>query len=260
MKYIILKRIFFLIISLCILSFASCKKTVLVPFNEDKDHYLASFKITNLSEPISGSIDHKGNTITVVIPSGSYISAIQPELELVKECTLESGSDTLVTNLLNYFRYGRKITYPIKNKEGKVKEYKLIIKSMQPILELDEVSIDPLKPIEYNLTKWHTVKDIMINNSNKTYPYLFSNEESMKLTYAYLIDEKGKEYKILEPQTINAAMNSNSHFRIDLNKIVGRFVNNKYVEFPPAGLYWIKLGYYSKEIKLKNPIRITYTK
>jgi len=251
------KRINILFI-LFILIFASCTKTKTEPYAPESKAKIKSFKIINSSEDLPTSIDHYSKTITVTIPPGIYLTTLEPKVELEEGCTLKSGSDTLITQLQSYFINGRKIEYPVTYKDGDTQTYSLIIKTYQPPLNFLEVSIDSKNPVEFDQSKWHITKALMVKNQNAAYPYSKNYDLDLSLGKASLIDEKGKEYEFSVVMSQYPPITSESAIVLNLNDINGRFVDGKYTQTPAAGLYWIKIRYYDREEKLKNPIKITY--
>lgn len=249
-------RINLFIISL--LLFSSCTKTNTLPYEEESKAKIKSFQVTNSADQIPVSINHQSGIITATIPPGIYLSAIEPKIELEDGNELKSGSDTLITNLQDYFINGRKIEYPITHKNGEKKTYLLEITTHQPPLNLLEITLDPKNPMTYDQSRPHINNMLFINNKNGAYPYSNNYELDLTLGKASLVDEKGKEYPFTVVMSATPEGNPRSQIILNLNQIEGRFDDNGYHKTPPAGLYWVKIRYYDREEKLKNPIKITY--
>lgn len=243
----------------------SCSKTEITPYEEKPLVRISSFKIVNTAEEIAGAINENEKTITITIPAGQYLNTLETEITVAEGSTLKAGSDTLITNLINYFAEGatREITYPVTATDGSTATYKLLIKTNQPPLLMQEVSTDPANPVSYDQTYWYTQNNIHIYNTLTTYPYSQQNELDMELAQGSLISENGTEYKFKLAQSATPPFaGSDAYMLLNLNNIEGRVTGSgsgtTYTETPPAGLYYIKLRYYSREAALKNPIRIFY--
>ncbi|ULT25498.1 hypothetical protein KUH03_00280 [Sphingobacterium sp. E70] len=155
---------------------------------------ISSFKIVNTSKEVIGAIDNDAKTITVTLPEGLYMSSLEPEIKVAKGATLKQGSDTLITNMVDYFSKGRTIQYPVAATDGSTATYTLIVKSDQPSLNLQEVSSNSNEPVEYDQSYWYTSNDIYIYNNFASYPYIATYESDLELVRASLVDKDGKEY------------------------------------------------------------------
>ncbi|MFD1166310.1 hypothetical protein ACFQ2C_11900 [Sphingobacterium daejeonense] len=249
-------RINLFIISL--LLFSSCTKTNTLPYEEESKAKIKSFQVTNSADHIPVSINHQNGIITATVPPGIYLTAIEPKIELEDGNKLKSGSDTLITNLQDYFINGRKIEYPITHKNGEKKTYVLEIKTHQPPLNFREVSLDPNSPIVFDQSKSHITKMLYVRNLSGNYPYSTNYDLDQTLAKASLVDDKGKEYKFTVAMSSISTIITPSQIILNLNQIEGRFDDKGYHQIPSAGLYWVKIRYYDREEKLKNPIKITY--
>ncbi|WP_270088200.1 hypothetical protein [Sphingobacterium sp. SYP-B4668] len=248
--------------STCLIS--ACTKTEITPYDEEPLARINSFKIINSTAEIPGAINENEKTITVTIPAGVYLTTLEPEIALSEGSTLKVGADSLITNLINYFAEGatREINYPVTATDGSSATYRLHIKTNQPPLEMGEVSQDASNPQAYDQTLWFTNNYVYILNTLKTYPYSTNFEFDMTLAQASLIGEDGTEYKFKSAQSGTPPIIESAYMLLNLNNIIGRVTGSgsgtTYNQTPPAGLYKIKLRYYSRETTLKNPIRIFY--
>jgi len=223
---------------------------------------ISSFKIINTNKEIIGAIDNSNKTITITIPASLYMTSLEPEVKVASGATLKQGSDTLITNMVDYFTKGRIIQYPVTATDGSSTTYTLTIKSDQISLNPQEVSTDLNNPVAYDQTFWYTRNDIYIFNTLSTYPYIATPESDLELAKASLVDKNGKEYPFKNVVSATTPSIEKAYMLLNLNDIEGRVTGSgrdtKYNKVPAAGDYFIKLRYYSREVTLKNPIRIFY--
>jgi len=240
----------------------SCTKTEIQPYEQESMARISSFKIVNTSKEVIGAIDNDTKTITVTLPEGLYMSSLEPEIKVATGATLKQGSDTLITNMVDYFAKGRTIQYPITATDGSTATYTLIVKSDQPALHVQEVSTDPNTPVVYDQSFWYTTNIVYIYNNLISYPYIATPESDLELARASLVDKDGKEYPFKRASTANVPSVPNAYMNLSLNNIEGRLTGPAnapiYNKVPAAGDYYVKLRYYSREVTLKNPIRIIY--
>ncbi|GGH23978.1 hypothetical protein FAZ19_16865 [Sphingobacterium alkalisoli] len=243
---------------------SACTKTEITPYEEEPMARISSFKIVNTAAEIVGAINENDKTITLTIPAGQYLNTLEPEITVAEGSTLKEGSDTLITNVLTYFAEGstREISYPVTATDGSTATYRLLIKTNQPPLLMNEVTTDPTNPVSYDQTNWLNTNYIYIYNTLSTYPYSTNFEFDLELAQASLISQDGTVYKFKLAQSGVPPIISSAYMLLNLNNIEGRVVGSGrdqiYTNTPPEGLYHIKLRYYSRETTLKNPIRIFY--
>jgi len=241
---------------------SSCTKTEIQPYEPESMARISSFKIVNTSKEVIGAIDNDAKTITVTLPEGLYMSSLEPEIKVATGATLKQGSDTLITNMVDYFSKGRTIQYPVTATDGSTATYTLIVKSDQPSLNLQEVSSNSNEPVVYDQSYWYTSNDIYIYNNFASYPYIATYESDLELVRASLVDKDGKEYPFNIAVTGTPPSIEKSYMHLVLNDIKGRVTGSgsslTYNKVPAAGDYYVKLRYYSREETLKNPIRIIY--
>lgn len=240
----------------------SCTKTEIQPYESESMARISSFKIVNTSKDVIGAIDNDAKTITVTLPEGLYMTSLEPEIKVAKGATLKQGSDTLITNMVDYFAKGRTIQYPVTATDGSTATYTLIVKSDQPALHVQEVSSDPNTPAVYDQTYGYVFNFIDINTVQPNYPFVGTYETDLTIARASLVDKEGKEYNFTQITSSTPPGVSNAYIQLTLNSIEGRVTGSgsslKYNKVPAAGDYYVKLRYYSREVILKNPIRIIY--
>lgn len=251
--------------SVCLLNslfILSCTKTEIQPYEKQHLARISSFKIVNTTTEIIGAINNDDKTITVTLPAGLYMSSLEPEIKVASGAELKPGTDTLITNLLDYFTNGRNIQYPVTATDGSTATYTLTIKSDQPILDVQEVTTDPNSPVSYDQTYGFTSNFITINTVQPNYPFMGIYETDLTIARASLVDKNGKEYPFERAISQVPPGIENAYISLLLNDIEGRVTgtgsSTKYNQVPEAGDYYIKLRYYSREVTLKNPIRIFY--
>jgi len=241
---------------------SSCTKTEIQPYEPESMARISSFKIVNTSKEIIGAIDNETKTITVTLPEGLYMTSLEPEIKVATGATLKQGSDTLITNMVDYFAKGRTIQYPVTATDGSTATYTLIVKSDQPSLHVQEVSSDPNTPVVYDQTHGYVFNFITINTVQPNYPFIGTYETDLTIARASLVDKEGKEYNFTQLTSSTPPGISNAYIQLTLNSIEGRVTGSgsslKYNKVPAAGDYYVKLRYYSREVTLKNPIRIIY--
>ncbi|PUV23836.1 hypothetical protein DCO56_10615 [Sphingobacterium athyrii] len=241
---------------------SSCTKTETQPFEQESKARISSFKIVNTSKEIIGAIDNETKTITVTLPEGLYMTSLEPEIEVASGATLKQGTDTLITNMVDYFAKGRTIEYPVTATDGSTATYTLIVKSDQPALHVQEISSDPNAPVIYDQSNWYTTNTLYIYNNLISYPYIATYESDLELARASLVDKDGKEYPFKQASTANPPSVASAYMNLSLNNIEGRLTGPAnapvYNKVPAAGDYYVKVRYYSREETLKNPIRIIY--
>ncbi|MND94549.1 hypothetical protein D3C87_543180 [compost metagenome] len=241
---------------------SSCTKTETQPYEKEEMARISSFKIINTNKEIIGAIDNSNKTITVTIPASLYMTSLEPEVKVASGVTLKQGTDTLITNMVDYFTNGRIIQYPVTATDGSSATYTLTIKSDQIPLNPQEVSTDLNNPIAYDQTFWYTRNDIYVFNTLSSYPYIATPESDLELAKASLVDKNGKEYPFKSISSATSPSVEKAYMLLNLNDIEGRVTGSgrdiKYNKVPAAGDYFIKLRYYSREVTLKNPIRIFY--
>jgi len=240
----------------------SCTKTEIQPYEQESMARISSFKIVNTSKEVIGAIDNDAKTITVTLPEGLYMTSLEPEIKVASGATLKQGSDTLITNMVDYFAKGRIIEYPVTATDGSTATYTLIVKSNQPALHVQEVSSDPNTPVVYDQTYGYVFNFIDINTVQPNYPFIGTYETDLTIARASLVDKEGKEYYFTQLTSNTPPGISNAYVQLTLNSIEGRVTGSgsslKYNKVPAAGDYYVKLRYYSREVTLKNPIRIIY--
>ncbi|WP_433900305.1 hypothetical protein [Sphingobacterium puteale] len=241
---------------------SSCTKTEIQPYEPESMARISSFKIVNTSKEIIGAIDNETKTITVTLPEGLYMTSLEPEIKVATGATLKQGSDTLITNMVDYFTKGRTIQYPVTATDGSTATYTLTVKSDQPALHMQEVSSDPNAPVVYDQTHGYVFNFIHINTVQPNYPFIGNYEIDLTIAHASLVDKDGKEYFFKQITSGTPPSISNSYIELPLNSIEGRMTGSgsslQYNKVPAAGDYYVKLRYYSREVTLKNPIRIIY--
>ena len=241
---------------------SSCTKTETQPYEQESMARISSFKIVNTSKEVIGAINNDDKTITVTLPEGLYMTSLEPEIKVASGATLKQGSDTLITNMMGYFANGRTIQYPVTATDGSTATYSLIVKSNQPVLNVQEVSSDPNTPVVYDQTYGYVFNFIDVNTVQPNYPFLGIYETDLTIARASLVDKNGKEYHFTQLTTGIPPNVGNAYMQLPLNSIEGRITGSgsslKYNKVPAAGDYYVKLRYYSREVTLKNPIRIIY--
>ncbi|MBE8721298.1 hypothetical protein [Sphingobacterium pedocola] len=243
---------------------SSCTKTEITPYEEEPAKLISSYKIVNTSNELKGMVNEKEKTITVVIPYGEYYNSLEPEITLASGNTLKADADTLITDVFDYFVNGRDILYPITDQQGKTTTFKLIINTLQPTLEFEEISTSASSPKIFDMSNTSIINTnlgFQIYNTNLLYPYSGNTELNNDLTMGTaLIAEDGTEYKF---KTAGASPRP-GYININLGYIEGYIVPGSsppiYTMTPPAGLYRLKVRFYNRETTLQYPIRIIYSK
>lgn len=242
----------------------ACTKTETIPFPQASKSRIINFRIANSATPISGIVDENDHTITVYLPPTSYLSIIQPEITVSEGASVNLVNDGYIEDLPEYFVKGRNIQYTVTGSDKSTTTYSLKIISQQPPLLLQEITTDVAHPATFNHSlSWYT-NDIILYTA---VPYYFSASATVSsaIGRVTLVAENGTEYPFntsssKSPAYGGAQLAVASYINISLGGVVGYDLLNpgSNKTSPPAGLYWIKVQYYSQVAQLKNPIKIVY--
>lgn len=164
---------------------SSCKKTEVVPYEEEPANHIVSYTVTNAQEELNGVVDDVDNTITVYLPYYLSIDYIVPEIKLSEgailidadgnEIDIREDLDPVPFDTVGY-------TYTVMDSKKTVRKYTLVTK----ILPYK----DPLK-LGYFTTHDEngnvivddtTPKEAIVNSRFTIYGNLESSSSNAKLT------------------------------------------------------------------------------
>lgn len=243
----------------------SCTKTVTNDYPAASQSRMLSYQIANVATPISGVVDESDHTITVYLPPTMYLTILEPQITVSEGATVNPVSGSYIEELADYFAKGRTIQYTVTGADNSSTTYTLKILSQQPALAFEEVSNDTANPVTYNHMVSHVSNDIILYTKT---PYLFSESGTVSeaVGRVWLVAAAdGKEYPMVRDQTkapsfAGAQASPASYVNISLGGVEGYDLLQPGVDknSPPAGLYHIKVQYYSQITTLNNPIKIVY--
>ena len=228
---------------------AGCTKTITNPYEKDTRSRILSYKIVNMQTPVYGAINDSLKTITVYLGPDVYLDVLEPEIKVSEGAMVSPASGTFIEDMMDYFTNGRDIQYIVKGADGATATYTLKIISLQPELSFKEVSPDAENPVTY-LHRYSYFTNFNVINLEPEVPFLFNENRYLNVALV-AADGTGKEYPFAEGST-----NHGSNLYCDLAYIVG--YAKGVTDAPPAGLYYVKVRYYSKITTLQYPVKITY--
>ncbi|WEK35566.1 MAG: hypothetical protein P0Y53_24035 [Candidatus Pseudobacter hemicellulosilyticus] len=231
--------------ALLLVMHAACTKTETTPYEELPQNRLLSYRIVNAQDTIKGAVNEKEKTITVYLPSTVFLSLLEPEIVVSPGATVTPESGSFIEDMVDYFTNGRKIEYTVTGADKTTSTYTLKIISLQPEIAFREVTTDPATPLTFNHSiSWYYSDNVILLESVST--YAFNYPAVMK---GWLIGEDGTEYPF-------SSVDGGSTPLLRLAAINGYAYG--VTTSPPAGLYKVKVQYYSKFTTLANPIKIEY--
>lgn len=226
-------------------AFAACTKTETTPYPEASQSRLLSYQIVNAQDTITGAVNEQNKTITVYLSSTTFLRILETKITVSPGATVTPANGSFVEDVLGYFGEGRNIEYIVKGKDSSTSKYKLNIVSLQPEIAFNEVTTNPAQPLTFNNSRsWFDGNNVI--TLVPLSPYSFDQNEVLK---AWLVGEDGKEYAFT---SVTGGENPVAR----LADVEGYEWNVKTA--PPAGLYKVKVQYYSKFTTLQNPIKIEY--
>jgi hypothetical protein len=243
---------------------SSCTKTVTNDPPAVSKSRILGFKIANSATPISGIVDGSDNTITVYLPPASYLTILEPQITLSEGATVTPASGTFIEDLAGYFAKGRTLQYTVTGADKSVTTYTLKLISQQPALAFEEISTDAANPVTFNQMLSSVSNNLVLYTKT---PYLFSLSATVSeaVGRVWLVAADNKEYPMVTgaayaPSFASAQTSPASYANISLGGVQGFNPQNPGANknAPPAGLYRIKVQYYSRITTLNNPIRIVY--
>lgn len=224
----------------------ACTKTETTNAAPEPANRIESFRITNVQgDPIEAAISDKDSTITVYLPVYRQLAVLEPAISLPAGSAVSPASGTLVENVFEAIRTHRKITYTVTAADGSKRDYKLVIRTQQPALELEELStVDDIKEFTIDTRQpWSTI-NIMMKGSG------FSENNELMLVAP--VDESGRE---LPP------------FHLSITHLGSLYQISPYLDQSPAlkplldalpatGLYRLRVYVYGRVKTMQYPVRI----
>lgn len=237
-----LQKTSYLIVSFAALLFAACSKKDNSP--KTASNQILGFKIVNAQHEIPATIDQSTKHITITLPDTVLLSLLQPEITVTEGAYVTPSDTVYIEDMMDYWRNGRTIEYTVTGKDSAKQTYTVSIESKQGDISYTEVSDDPDNPHTYN----HTISWFSSDNYVYTYPTPATNFDRNFLKID-LVDDSGKAYNC-------GGQSGGTLISFSLQYVEGY----KYgvTDAPPAGLYHVRIQYYSKITTLKNPIKIVY--
>ena len=225
---------------------ASCTKTTEIEPPAQAQNRILSYEITNVQgSPIEGVVNDDTKTIKVYLPYHYYLTTLEPTIKVSDGAAVNPTSGTLIDDLLDIFDNGRDISYTVTARDGSKAVYKLQIVVQQGDFKLEEISPSATEITELAYGG-NTYADLYIPCSgeipsgNKTL-----DRQLIKIT---LTAQDGSTYVIDNERGSKLDATVNAVYFV---------LSNSSVPNLKAGIYTVKVRFYSKTVTLKNPIRIT---
>lgn len=164
---------------------SSCKKTEVVPYDEEQKNHIVSYTVTNAQEILNGVVDDIDNTITVYMPYYISTDFIVPEIKLEEGATLidAQGNSIDIREDLEPVPFDTVgYTYSVKDNANNIRKYTLVTKILPHVspLKLGYSSFyNDNGVLETDNT---TPKDAIINSRFRIYGNLESSAKNAKLT------------------------------------------------------------------------------
>lgn len=226
----------------------------------DAPNRIVEFKISNVPEgkaPVYGAINDNDNTITAYLPFYYQLPVIIPEIIVSAGATVSPESGSVVNDLLEAFKTGKKLMYTVKPVNGPERVYTLTLETQQSELQLNELSADPANPtvytLDYSVPGAYSAIDMTLKGKNIL--------SSADVNSVILVDQATKkEYDMKAALSINNSPTAG----ISLNVYIDKYVYGSTTEetalaksLPDDAVFTVKVFSYSRQVTLKNPIRIT---
>jgi hypothetical protein len=225
---------------------ASCTKTTEIEPPAQAQNRILSYQITNVQgTPIEGVVNDDNKTIKVYLPYHYYLTTLEPTIKISDGATITPTSGTLIEDLLDFFDNGRDISYEVTAKDGSKAVYKLQIIVQQGDFKLEEISPSATEITELAFGG-NVTADMYIPCSGEIPSgNITLDRQLIKIT---LTGQDGSTYVI--DNNIGAKLD------VTVNAIYFSLANSS-VPNLKAGIYNVKVRFYSKVVSLKNPIKIT---
>lgn len=225
----------------------ACTKTETIDAKPEPGNRIESFQIVNVQgAPIEASISDRDSTITVYLPSYRQLSVLEPAIVLPSGASVSPVSGTLVEDVFEAIRTNREITYTVTAADGIKRAYKLVLRTQQPELVVQEVSsVDDIKEFTIDMKQQYASFTFTLKGSG-----FLENNDLMRVT---LLDETGKEL----PQMMLSTTHLGSLYTIMpyLDKFEPPY-SPLLEALPATGLYRVRVYVYGRMKTLQYPIRI----
>lgn len=208
---------------------------------------ILEYKVVNVSgDPVVGSVNDNDSTIMLYLPYYYYLNILMPEITVSEGATVDPESGELIQDMMDYFEHGRDIHYTVTAKDKTTATYHLSIDVQQPAFFVQELSEDAENPAVFTNTV--DADPFTIQWSGQT-PIFENTEINVNVIRVTLVREDGFTYTF---------SNNTSH-----SGIPPQFTEERASYYLPddpallpAGLYTVKVRFYSREVTLENPVRI----
>ncbi|WP_341838625.1 hypothetical protein WJU16_12435 [Chitinophaga pollutisoli] len=224
----------------------ACTKTETIDAAPEPANRIESFRIVNVQgDPIAAAISDKENTITLYLPSYRQLTILEPEITLPAGATVSPASGTLVEDVFGAIRTNREITYTVTAADGSKRAYKLVLRTHQPELTLDELStVDDIKEFTINTKDQYSSFTIYMKGSGFS-----ENNDLMKVA---LVDEGGNELPAFNLSTTHLGSLYQVSPYLDISESQQPLLD----KLTATGLYRLRVYVYGRVKTTQYPIRI----
>ncbi len=224
----------------------ACTKTETLEAAPEPSNRIESFRITNVTgDPIEAAISDRDSTITVYLPSFRQLTTLEPAITLPAGSAISPASGTLIEDVFGAIRTNRKITYTVTAADGSKRAYKLLIRTQQPEVMLQELStVDEIKEFTIDTKDQYSSFTMYIKGSG------FSENNELMLVAP--VDESGKE---LPPFNL-AITHLGSLFQISPYLDQSELLKPLRDALPATGLYRLRVYVYGRVKTMQYPVRI----
>ncbi|MEO1486016.1 MAG: DUF5018 domain-containing protein, partial [Bacteroidota bacterium] len=110
---------------LCLSAWISCNEDDDVQLGNDAKQILSFAFLASqndaLEEDVRATIDKKKKTVTVLVPNGTSITALEPTIKISNSATISPKSKVAMD-------FGKEVTYTVKAENGSTQKYKAVVK------------------------------------------------------------------------------------------------------------------------------------
>ncbi|WP_341842307.1 hypothetical protein [Chitinophaga caseinilytica] len=224
----------------------ACTRTETIDAAPEPANRIESFRITNVQgDPIEAAISDRDGTITLYLPSYRQLTILEPAIMLPVGATISPASGTLVEDVFGAIRTNRNIAYTVTAKDGSKREYKLLIRTQQPDVTLEELStVDDIREYTINTKDQYSNFVIYLKGTG-----FLENNELMRVAP---VDESGKELPAFLLSTTHLGSLYQVSPYLDLSGQLKPLLD----VLPATGLYRLRVYVYGRVKTLQYPIRI----